>query len=136
MKILTTAIYGKLSGSALAAHVGNRLFKGRAPEGAEYPYIVYLLITDMPDYTFKNTLENVTIQFSLFSANPSTSEAEDMFTDLKTLYDDCTFSISASTLIWMIRQNAILMAEDHTVKDGTIQVWHYAVDYSIITERA
>jgi len=136
LKILTTAIYGKLSGSALAAHVGNRLFKGRAPEGAEYPYIVYLLITDMPDYTFKNTLENVTIQFSLFSANPSTSEAEDMFTDLKTLYDDCTFSISASTLIWMIRQNAILMAEDHTVKDGTIQVWHYAVDYSIITERA
>jgi len=136
LKILTTAIYGKLSGSALSAHVGNRLFKGRAPEGAEYPYIVYLLITDMPDYTFKNTLENVTIQFSLFSANPSTSEAEDMFTDLKTLYDDCTFSISASTLIWMIRQNAILMAEDHTVKDGTIQVWHYAVDYSIITERA
>ena len=134
MKVLTTAIYGKLSGSALAAHIGTRLYKGRAPEGATYPYIVYMLVANAPDNTFTENLEDVLIQFSCFSSASGSTEIEDIYTDLKTLYDDCTMTITGSTFLYMQRTNASLMVEDHTTTGGLIQVWHYAVDYNIKTK--
>lgn len=134
MKNLTKGIYGKLSGSALAAHIGTRMYKGRAPEGATYPYIVYLTVSDNPNLTFAEDFEDVIIQFSIFSATSSSTEVEDIYTDLKALYDECTMTISGETLIWMVRQNANLMVEDHTVKSGLIQVWHYAVDYYMLVQ--
>ena len=133
MKALTTAIYGKISGSALATDIGGRLYKGRAPEGAEYPYVVYMVVADVPDKTFTEDFEDVLIQFSLFSSASGSTEVEKMFTDLKALYDECSLTITGSRLIWMKRVNATLMIEDHTTPSGTIEVWHYAVDYDIKT---
>jgi len=129
---LSKAIYGKLPGSALASHIANRMFKGRAPEGAEYPYVVYLIVSNSPILTFNTNYEDTIIQFSLFSSASGSTEVEGMYTDLKTLYDEKAMSIDSETLIWMVRENATLMVEDHTVKNGTVQVWHYAVDYRVI----
>jgi len=134
MKNLTTAIFGKLPSSALSAHIANRMFKGRAPEGAEYPYIVYLIVSNSPILTFNTNYEDTIIQFSLFSSASGSTEVEDIYTDLKTLYDEQPMTITSETLIWMVRENATLMVEDHTVKNGTVQVWHYAVDYRVITK--
>lgn len=131
---LTTAIYGKLSGSALADHVSTRMYKGRAPEEAAYPYIVYLTISDVPNLTFSEDFEDIVIQFSLFSSTSSSTEVENMYTDLKTLYDECTMTITGETLVWMVRQNTSLMVEDHTTRAGLIQVWHYAVDYYMMVK--
>jgi len=131
---LSKAIFGKLSTSALSAHIANRMFKGRAPEGAEYPYIVYLIVSNSPEKTFSEDFENTIIQFSIFSSASGSTEVEDIYTDLKTLYDECAMTIAGSTLlVWMKRTNATLMVEDHTVKAGTVQVWHYAVDYEVLT---
>jgi len=131
---LSTAIYGKLSGSALADHIGTRLYKGRAPENATYPYIVFMIVSNVPEKTFSENFEITTIQFSIFSSTSGSTEAENIYTDLKTLYDECAMTVTSSTwFYWMKRLNATLMVEDHTVKAGTIQVWHYAVDYEIMT---
>ena len=131
---LTTAIYGKLSGSALASHISTRLYKGRAPENATYPYIVFMVVSNVPEKTFSEDFETTVIQFSIFSSTSGSTEAENIYTDLKTLYDECAMTVTGSTwFYWMKRLNAILMVEDHTVKAGTIQVWHYAVDYEIMT---
>jgi flavin reductase (DIM6/NTAB) family NADH-FMN oxidoreductase RutF len=35
---------------------------------------------------------------------------------------------------WYSRSNAGLFVEDHTTVSGTVQVWHYAVDYSIMVK--
>ena len=134
MKILTTALYGKFAGSTLETAVNGRLFKGRAPEGAEYPYVVFFLVSDTPDWTFKNSFEYALVQFSLFSSASSSGEVEDMYTYLKTLYDDCSLTLAGSVLTWMKRQQATLTVEDHTTAAGTTEVWHYAVDYDILTE--
>lgn len=134
MKALSTAIYGKLSGSALASHIGTRLYKGRAPEGATYPYIVYMIVSDVPENTFTENLESVLIQFSIFSITSGSTEVEDIYTDLKALYDDCTMTITGETLLYMLREHATLMVEDHTTTSGTVQAWHYAVDYSLMTK--
>ena len=131
MKNLTTAIYSKLSGSALAAHVSNRLFKGRAPDATEYPYIVYMVVTDVPEKTFSEDFENVIVQFSLFSAASGTTELEDMYTDLKTLYDDQELTVVGSTMIWMKRDIAVFSVEDHETSSGQQRVFSYHVDYNI-----
>lgn len=134
MKALMTAIYGKTAGSTLSTAVGGRIYKGRAPDGTEYPYVVYLLVSDVPDNTFAENLEDVLLQFSLFSSASSSGEVEDLFTNLKTVYDECTMTVTGETLLYMNRSNATLMVEDHTTSSGTVEVWHYAVDYNIKTK--
>lgn len=136
MKALSSAIFAKCAvGTALHSSIGGRLCKGRAPEAAEYPYVVFSLVSDVPADTFKSNLEDVNIQFSIFSSASSSGEAEDIFTNLKALYDDCSLTISGNTLIWMKRENAQLMPEEHTVPGGLQDVWHYAVDYSVMMEK-
>jgi len=133
VKALTTAIYSQLAGSALSTAVGGKMFKGRAPDGTSFPYVIFFVVTDMPDRTFTEDYENVIIQFSLFSTASGTTEIEDMFTHLKTLYDEKPFTITGSTLVWMRRSNTSFLVEDHTTPTGTQQVWHYAVDFEVLT---
>jgi len=140
MKTLTKAIMGKKAGSSFNTAIGGRLYKTIADEDAVYPYSVFKVVNDRPEYTFKNTFEDVIIQFSLFSASNSSSEVEDLFTYLKTVYDDCALTLTGSSLIWMVRQNANLILEEHTVKpssggESIIWVWAYHVDYNIVFER-
>lgn len=134
---LTTAIYGKLSGSALEAHILDRMYPGRAPEGCKYPYIVFLIVSNSPEKTFSEDFERTIIQFSLFSVTSDDAEIQNIYTDLKTLYDECAMTVTGTTWIyWMKRMNATLMVEDHTIsgrQGATRQVWHYAVDYEILT---
>lgn len=135
MKALSTAIFGKCAvGTTLHTAIGGRLYKGRAPEGAAYPYAVFLLVSDVSDPTFTEQLEDVVIQFSLFSSASSSGQIEDIFAALKVLYDDCELTITGETLLYMRRQNATLFAEEHTTPDGTVEVWHYAVDYALMTK--
>lgn len=131
MKELTTAIWGKLSGSTLAGYISNRLFKGRAPDDADYPYAVYMVVTNTPERTFTEDFENTTIQFSLFSISSGTTEIENMYSALKGLYDEQPLTITGSTLVWMRRDNAVFSVEDHAVVGGTQRVWAYHVDFSV-----
>lgn len=133
MKNLTTAVFGKASGSTFLSYIASRLYKGRAPEGTDYPYAVYKVVTDTPEKTFTEDYENVIIQFSLFSSTSGSTEIENMYTYLKALYDECALTITGSTLVWMKRSNAVFQIEDHTTPQGTVQVWAYHVDYDIMT---
>ena len=131
---LTTAIWGRLSGSALAARIANRMFKGQADEGTDYPYAIFFVVTDMPERTFSEDFQDVVVQFSLFSITSGTTEIENMYADLNTLYDDKTpFAVTGSTMIWMRRSQANFLVEDHTTPTGSQRVWHYAVDYEVLT---
>jgi hypothetical protein len=131
---LTTAIYSKFTGSTLASYIGNRMYKGQAPAGVTYPYIVYSMVTDRPDVTFGTKYEDVVIQFSLYSIASGTAEIETMYTYLKTLYDECSLTITGETLICMKRSNAMFQVEEHTTPTGTAMVWVYHVDYSVYVQ--
>ena len=132
---LSKGIYGELSGSLLSAHISNRMYKGQAPEGATYPYIVYMIVSNSPEKTFARAeeFEDTIIQFSLFSEASGSTEIENMYADLITLYDESTFGLTGSTLVWMFRENATLVIEDHTTPSGTRKVWAYHVDYNVRT---
>jgi len=131
MKNLTTAIYSKLSGSNLSTAIGSRMYKGRAPHEATYPYVVFFVVTNSPEKTFSEDYENTVLQFSIFSTASGTTEIENIYTYLKALYDECSLSITGATLVWMKRNYAAFITEEHTTTAGTIQVWAYHVEYSI-----
>ena len=130
---LLTAIYSKFSGSAISADVGGRIYLDQAPEGCEFPYCVFFIVSDVPEKTFTEDFENIIIQFSLFSSSSGAAEITGMFADLKTLFDECSLTITGSALVWMKRQNLVTMVDEITVQDASQMVRHWAVDYAIMT---
>lgn len=133
MNYLLTAIMTKCSGSTLATAVGDRIYLDEAPEGTEFPYIVFSIVTGAPDRTFTEYYTDTLLQFSLFSTSASAAEITTIYAALKALFDEHPFSITASTLVWMKEVNLTTMVDDVQVSDATHTVRHWAVDYEIKT---
>ncbi len=145
MNNLLTAIFSKISGSSFSSDIGGRIFLDNAPDNTEFPYCVVFIVSDMPEYTFpaataKGNLEEIIIQFSLFSASAGMTEITGIYEDLRTLFDDCTLTIPPTgtetyALIWMKRENLTVMVDEIITKEGTVGVKHWAVDYNILMEK-
>jgi hypothetical protein len=133
MNNLLTAIASKITGSALNTDVGGRIYLDRAPDNCEYPYCVYSIISAVPEKTFTEHYTNTLIQFSLFSASEGATEISTIYRDLKTLFDECSMTITSNTMVWMREQNLTTMIEDVTTVDGIQTLKHWAVDFEILT---
>jgi len=131
MKALSTAIVSKLTGSTLNTYINGRLYKNKAPLKPEFPYAVFSLISDVPDNVFAQKGETYLIQFDLFSIASGSTEIEDMYTNLKSLYDDCSLSPTGELVCGFERVNAILLTDDMVTPPGAQTLWHYAVDYEV-----
>jgi len=129
---LFNAIMTKCSGSSLSSDVGGRIFLDEAPEGCEFPYVVFFIVSGTQDKTFTEHFTNTIIQFSLFSSSAKATEITTMYADLKALFDECALTITGSTLVWMRETNLTTMVEDITV-EGSPGVKHWAVDFEVFT---
>ena len=141
MNNLLQAIYGKFTDSALSSDVSGRIFLDQAPDGAEFPDVVFLIVSGIPDDVFAKKGRSILIQFSLFSASAGATEITDMYNDLHDLLDDKSLTIPPTgtvtdTLIWMHETNLVTMTEDITVADATQTVKHWAVDFEVVTQEA
>lgn len=139
MNNLLTAIATQISGSTLFNDVGGRVYLDEYPpdeQPATYPYVVYFVVSDVPDNVFAKDGENILIQFSLFSASTGAMEITTMYADLKALFDDCNMSIASNDLIWCRREDLTTMVDETIVKDATQIIKHWAVDYEIIIQES
>jgi len=141
MNNLLQAIYGEFTDSALSSDVSGRIFLDQAPDGAEFPDVVFLIVSGIPDDVFAKKGRSILIQFSLFSASAGATEITDMYNDLHDLLDDKSLTIPPTgtvtdTLIWMHETNLVTMTEDITVADATQTVKHWAVDFEVVTQEA
>lgn len=127
MNNLLPAIKTLLTGSALSTDVGARMYLDQAPDGAALPYVVYSIVSSVPQDTFAEKLDETLVQFSLFSETAGAAEITDMYSDLRTLFDDATLTITGNTHIWCAFRNLVTMYESG--------VRHWAADYSILMER-
>lgn len=134
MKNLLQAIMTKTGGSTLSSDVGGRIYLDQAPAEADFPYIVFFIVSDTPNYTFKYDHEEVLIQFSIFSTSQGLNEIGTIYADMKALFDDCTLSITSNTLVHFWRQNLTTMIDEIETPTGTLGVKHWAVDYLIRME--
>ena len=128
---LLTGIYSLAGGTALMSDIGGRLFTDYAPEGVDYPHVVFFIVTANPEYTFKDTLEDITVQFSIFSTSESAVEISTIAKDLKAVYDDCALSVTGYTRIWMVRKGTVTNIENMDAPTGTPLVRHTAIDYGV-----
>jgi len=132
MNNLISAIYTKITTgpSSLYNDVGGRVYLDQAPDDAQFPYVVFLIVVDTPDNVFGKLGEEVAIQFSLFSSSSSVTEISTMYTDLKTLFDDVKLTVTSSTMFIMQRERLVTMMEEMVTESGTQRVKHWAVDYT------
>ena len=136
MKNLTTGIMTLFNTSnTFNTAIGGRLFKGRVPEGTPLPYAMFFVVSDVQADTFKDTIADVAIQFSLFSGSSSSAEIEDMYTALKALFDDAIFTVTGNTIVSMIRQQAGFLSVPADTVEGTEEIWQYDIDYNCILQR-
>jgi hypothetical protein len=140
LKNLLTAIYNKTLNTNLSSYVGGRIYLDRAIAGAQFPYVVYFIVSGVPDKTFTEDYEEILIQFSLFSTLRSATEITTMYKHLTDLFDECELTIpptgqKTDTLVWMKRENLTAMIEDVTVNNAMESVRHWAVEYEILTSK-
>jgi hypothetical protein len=135
MKNLTTAIFSHAAGSAFMTSIGGRLYKARVPQATAWPYALFFVVSDVPMDTFKDKIEDVVVQFSVFSKASSSSEIEDIFTNLKAKYDNALLTITDNTMVVMDRQQASLTNVAEDTPDGTGEYWQYDVDYNIVMQK-
>jgi len=107
------------------------MFKAEAPQETEFPYVVFFVVSNTPEYPGGKTIEQFLLQFSLFSAASGSGEIEDMLTHLRTLYDDVVLTITGNTEIYFIRGNLVTMRDEITTAAGTQGVFHYVQEYEI-----
>jgi hypothetical protein len=111
--------------------IGGRFYLDQAPEDRQFPDCIFLIVADIPDNSFQKYGEEVSIQFSLFSASSSASEITTMYKDLKALFDDVKLTVTSNTMVIMKRERLVTFMEDIVTTSGTQRVKVWNVDYSI-----
>ena len=116
--------------------IGGRLFQEEAPENTAYPYCVFDCIVNTQDDKFGVYIDDIIIQFSIFSEKTSSVEVHDAMTYLKALFNDCAFAITGGTLVHFYRLNSGLERQEvETTKSGVQRIWHYHIDYNATFQR-
>jgi len=130
MQALIDSITTKLLDSAVSNDVGGRCYYDTA-DSDDLPRLVYSIVSGIPDRTFSELYHDVLIQFDLFSAlSAGKTEITTMYTDLISLLDECSLTITGYTLVWMREANITTMVEDlSALQDGSSVCLHWAIDF-------
>ena len=130
MQALITAIDAKLLDSTVYNDVGGRVYYDTADTN-DLPYIVYSIVSAVPDRTFSERYTELIIQFDLFSAlSAGKTEITTMYTDLISLMDECSLTITGYTLVWCRETGLQTFVEDlSALQDGTNLQIHWAIDF-------
>ena len=112
----------------LKAALSGGLYHLEAKQGTAFPYGVFYLVSDVPNWTFTSNMEEVVIHFNLFSKANSVTEIGDLFTKLKACFDWTSLSIDNYYSIYMKRELSELL------KLGN--VFQYAVSYRVELEES
>ena len=132
MNAFLTAILSKFSGSAIENDVGGRIYLDRA-ESPDTPYLVYSIVSAVPDRTFSERYTNILMQFDLYSTRSAGSAVmTTMYADLVALFDECALAPTGYTLVWMKEENLVTMVEDRSpLQDGSQLMNHWSVDFEV-----
>jgi len=105
-----------------------KLFFESAPQGQSMPYVVYLMVTGMPEYTMNTLMEDDRIQFSVFSKSNSSEEVQTIAEAIMAFFDDITLTIADYTSILFER------AERVPTKTPE-EAWQYNIEYRLLNQK-
>lgn len=108
---------------------GGRMYTRYAPQGTAFPYTVLDIVAAEAGGTFDHDFDDVDIQFNLFSQSTSEAEIGNMYSYLRSLFDDCALSISGQTFVFMHYDRT------WSLSDAENNIRQYAVQYNILKVR-
>lgn len=122
MTALMTGLYNKLkTTNTLNTALGTRFYHTLAPEGTSYPCMTYSIVSATQNDTFDKYIENVLLQFNLYSILASPIESHTNYGYLTTLLDYASLTVAGYSHIYCIREWSQLLKLD--------EYWQYAVQY-------
>lgn len=141
MKNFYISLYTYFSQTTDAVHndffndVGGRMYQFEAPDDAEYPYCVYKHISDYQIDTFTSDIDNIIIQFSVYSEKSSKQEILNTMTHLKDLFTDCGLTVSNGYVIYFYWVNDSIIIEEVNTPSGIQEISHFTCDFNTVFER-
>lgn len=128
-----TAVDGTGSQNAFYTAINGQLFEDEAPEGTQYPYAVYSVVAAPKERSFTEIYTNILLQLSIFSSNMDSSEIKGLYQKAAALFDECSLSVTGSTLVWMREENLTTLIEEVTTPTGTDRIRAYHMDFEVKT---
>lgn len=114
--------------------LNGQLFEDEAPEASPYPYGIYFIISSPKDRTFSEEYRNTLVQMSLFSdASFDSREIHNAFQYAKDLFEECSLSISGSTLVWMKMSSYEFDIGEYTTDQGIEIINECYITWEILT---
>ena len=126
MKAILKSIKDKWN--AEASLNAYKLFFESAPQKALMPYVVYLQVTNSPEYTMNTLMEDTRIQFSAFSSKNSSKEVQDIFEKIIAVFDDVVLVIPGYDPVLFER---VVDVPTKTPEEA----WQYNVEYRLLNQK-
>ena len=122
------AIYTKFSATPALVVAVTDLYMTLAPPQTAFPYITYALISNPPLWVFSaRAMENMTIQFSIFSDADAETEVSAIYALLASCFDNVNMPVCGDySSVMMQRTNSVLLKPDN--------VWQYVVTYQFMAQ--
>jgi len=134
MNSLFSAIYNHFSattGSGFYNDISGRMRLNKAEQGDSFPYCVYFSVSDLDEVDFSDEREDLLLQFNIFSQNNSALEAGTLLESLKTMFDDCSLTVTG----W--RHLEFSRGQTYQNNDFTQEpyIHGYSVEYNVLLEK-
>ncbi len=129
LETILTAITTRFENSLVRPATAG-LFYGSAPRDTDAPYVTYHLIDGRQEYDMSSRLEDQLIQFDVWSADKSPTEAIRIAELLCVEFDDTTLDVTDGTLVRIDRERYTV------VEDEDAQGWRVSIDYRLLVQEA
>ena len=127
MKEIQEAIMNKYEGDSTITGLTTGLYNTEAPQGAEFPYVVFSYPSGTPDWTFSDDQKELVIQFKIHDNNRTVVNVNLIYAALHDLFDWCELTIEDWHLTYMKEILEFLVRVDDK--------WQYVIQYRIRIEK-
>ena len=134
MNSLFTAIWNRFSATTSTGFyndISGRLRLNGALQSDPFPYCVYFSVDDDNELDFSDEREDFLLQFNIFTQNSSASQAGTLLESLKTMFDDCSLTVTGWRHLQFQRGNVYPNNDFSQIPP----VQGYSVEYNILLEK-
>lgn len=94
MKDFFTAVYSLgTSDNGFSTAIDKRFYYGMAPQDCGMPYAVFFGVSETPEDTFTEDIDEMSFQINIYSDKASAGEVMDIYKKCRTLFDSAVVQV-------------------------------------------
>lgn len=126
---LITGIYNELNVSSITDLVTG-VFHFKAPQGQDYPFITYFIVSDISDDTFDMWRDDILLQIDIWSDSNSATEVGNIAEAIAARMDEASISAIGYSVYFCQRGATRLLYEIEP------KIFHKLLEYRILMEKS